>query len=36
MEKLTMNDCIKRKLDNTYLVVYVIRNEINDLVKSSV
>ena len=24
-----MNDCTKRKLDNTYLVVYAIRNEIN-------
>ena len=29
MEKLTMNDCTKRKLDNTYLVVYAIKNEIN-------
>ena len=29
MEQLTMNDCTKRKLDNTYLVVYAIRNEIN-------
>lgn len=29
MEQLTMNDCTKRKLDNIYLVVYAIRNEIN-------
>ena len=29
MEKLTMNDCTKRKLDDTYLVVYAIKNEIN-------
>lgn len=29
MKKLTINDCTKRKLDNTYLVVYAIRNEIN-------
>ena len=24
-----MNDCLKRKLDDTYLVIYAIRNEIN-------
>lgn len=29
MNKLTMNDCSRRKLDDTYLVVYAIRNEIN-------
>ena len=29
MKKLTINDCTKRKLDNIYLVVYAIRNEIN-------
>src|SRR5699024_150141 len=29
MEQLTMNDCTKRKLDNIYLDVYAIRNEIN-------
>ena len=29
MERLTISDCTKRKLDNTYLVVYAIRNEIN-------
>ena len=29
MKKLTMNDCSKRKLDDTYLVIYAIRNEIN-------
>ena len=29
MKKLTINDSTKRKLDNTYLVVYAIRNEIN-------
>lgn len=29
MQKLTINDCSKRKLDDTYLVVYAIKNEIN-------
>ena len=29
VKKLTMNDCSKRKLDDTYLVIYAIRNEIN-------
>lgn len=29
MEKLTMNDCSKRRLDDIYLVIYAIRNEIN-------
>ena len=29
MERLTISDCTKRKLDNTYLVVYAIKNEIN-------
>lgn len=29
MEKLTMNECSKRKLDEMYIVVYAIKNEIN-------
>lgn len=29
MEKLTLLECSKRKLDETYLVVYAIKNEIN-------
>lgn len=29
MEKLTLSECAKRKLDETYLVVYAIKNEIN-------
>ena len=29
MNKLTLNECSKRKLDETYLVVYAIKNEIN-------
>ena len=29
MERLTISDCTKRKLDNTYLVLYAIKNEIN-------
>ena len=29
MEKLTLSECSKRKLDETYLVVYAIKNEIN-------
>lgn len=29
MEKLTMSDCSKRKLDSIYLVVYAIKNEVN-------
>ena len=29
MNVLTMNECCKRKLDETYLVVYAIKNEIN-------
>ena len=29
MNVLTMNECCKRKLDKTYLVVYAIKNEIN-------
>ena len=29
MKKLTMNDCSKRKLDDIYLVIYAIKNEIN-------
>lgn len=29
MQKLMMNDCSKRKLEDTYLVVYAIRNEVN-------
>lgn len=29
MKKLTMNECCKKRLDETYLVVYAIKNEIN-------
>ena len=29
MNELTMNECSKRKLDDTYLVVYAIKNDIN-------
>ena len=29
VKKLTMNDCSKRKLDDIYLVIYAIKNEIN-------
>ena len=29
MEKLTLSECARRKLDETYLVVYAIKNEIN-------
>lgn len=29
MNKLTFNECTKKKLDDTYLVVYAIKNEIN-------
>ena len=29
MEKLTLLECSKRKLDETYLVIYAIKNEIN-------
>lgn len=29
MKKLTMSDCSKRRLEDTYLVVYAIKNEIN-------
>lgn len=29
MEKFTLKDLIKRKLDETYIVVYAIKNEIN-------
>ena len=29
MNELTMNECSKRKLDDTYLVVYIIKNDIN-------
>ena len=29
MNEFTMNECAKRKLDDTYLVLYAIRNEIN-------
>ena len=29
MNVLTMNECCKRKLDETYLVIYAIKNEIN-------
>ena len=29
MNELTMNECSKRKLDETYLVIYAIKNDIN-------
>jgi len=29
MNQLTLSECSKRKLDETYLVVYAIKNEIN-------
>lgn len=29
MNQLTLNECSKRKLDETYLVIYAIKNEIN-------
>lgn len=29
MNKLTLTECSKRKLDTTYIVVYAIKNEIN-------
>ena len=29
MNKLTMNEYLKRKLDKTYLVIYAIKNEVN-------
>ena len=29
MNQLTLTECSKRKLDQTYLVVYAIKNEIN-------
>ena len=29
MNEFTMNECAKRKLDETYLVLYAIKNEIN-------
>ena len=29
MNELTLTECSKRKLDNTYIVVYAIKNEIN-------
>ena len=29
VQKLTMNDCTKRKLEDIYLVIYAIRNEVN-------
>lgn len=29
MNQLTLIECSKRKLDQTYLVVYAIKNEIN-------
>lgn len=29
MEKLTMNECCKRKLDEMYIVIYAIKNEVN-------
>ena len=28
MNMLTLNDCVKRRLDETYIVVYAIKNEI--------
>ena len=29
MKQLTFSECAKRKLDETYLVIYAIKNEIN-------
>ena len=29
MNKLTMNECSKKRLEDTYLVVYAIKNEVN-------
>ena len=29
MNKLTLSECSKRRLDETYIVVYAIKNEIN-------
>ena len=29
MNMLTMNECFKKKLDDTYLIIYAIKNEIN-------
>ena len=29
MKELTMNDCSRRRLDDIYLVIYAIKNEIN-------
>ena len=29
MKELTITDCTKRRLEDTYLVVYAIKNEIN-------
>ena len=29
MQKITMNECSKKRLDETYLVIYAIKNEIN-------
>ena len=29
MKKLTINECSKKRLDATYLVVYAIKNEVN-------
>jgi hypothetical protein len=29
MNKITMNECSKRKLDDLYLVIHAIKNEIN-------
>ena len=34
MESLKLNELIKKKLDDTYVVVYAIKNEIN--IKKSV
>ena len=29
MKELTLSECSKKKLDETYIVVYAIKNEIN-------
>ncbi len=29
MQKMTLNECSKKKLDETYLIVYAIKNEVN-------
>ena len=35
MNKLTLSECSKRRLDETYIVVYAIKNEINIVLNCS-